>query len=67
MTKPNKPYDNIPFNMGGGHMQLLFPGYYVDYYIGTLPQFLGLFNCLYLTQFSTDFSQILDSKSYDQA
>ena len=26
-----------------------------------------LFNCLYLTQFLTDFSQILDSKSYDQA
>ena len=26
-----------------------------------------LFNCLYLTQFLTDFSQILDPKSYDQA
>ena len=24
-------------------------------------------NCLYLTQFLTDFGQILDSKSYDQA
>ena len=28
---------------------------------------LGLFNCLYLSQFFTDFGQILDSKSYDQA
>ena len=35
-------------------------------YLGTLPQFLGLFNCLYLTQFLTDFGQILDPKSYDQ-
>ena len=35
MTKPNKPYDTIPFHMGGvGHMQLLFPGYYVCYYVG---------------------------------
>ena len=33
----------------------------------TLPQFLGLFNCLYLSQFLTDFCQILDSKSYDQS
>ena len=24
-------------------------------------------NCLYITQFLTNFSQILDSKSYDQA
>jgi len=30
-----------------------------------LPLFLGLFNCLYLTQFFTDFGKILDSKSYD--
>ena len=29
--------------------------------------FPSLFNCLYLTQFLTNFSQILDSKSYDQA
>ena len=35
MTKPNKLYDTIPFHMGGGgHMQLLFPGYYVCYYVG---------------------------------
>ena len=30
------------------------------------PPLLGLFNCLYLTQFLTDFCHILDSKSYDQ-
>ena len=28
---------------------------------------LGLFNCLYFTQFLKDFGQILDSESYDQA
>ena len=27
----------------------------------------ALSNCIYLTQFSTDFGKILDSKSYDQA
>ena len=53
MTKPNKPYDTTP---------RLNPSN-----IGTLPYFLGLFDCLYLTQFLTDFSKILDSKSYDQA
>ena len=37
------------------------------YYLGTLPYFLGLFNCLYFTQFLTDVGQILDSKSYCQA
>ena len=31
------------------------------------PRFLGLFNCLYLTQLLTNFGKILDSKPYDQA
>ena len=30
-------------------------------------EFLGLFNCLYLTQFLMDFGKILDCKSNDQA
>ena len=31
------------------------------------PSGVTTLNCLYLTQFLTDFGQILDSKSYDQA
>ena len=31
------------------------------------PYEAALSNCLYLTEFLTDFGQILDSKSYDQA
>ena len=31
------------------------------------PYEAALSNCLYLIEFLTDFSQILDSKSYDQA
>ena len=34
---------------------------------GFLKYDAALSNCLYLTQFLTDFGQILDSKSYDQA
>ena len=30
-------------------------------------KFLGLFNCLYLTQCLTDFGNIVDSKPYNQA
>ena len=31
------------------------------------PYEAALSNCLYLTQFLTDFGQIVDSKSYDKA
>ena len=31
------------------------------------PYEAALSNCIYLTEFLTDFGQILDSKSYDQA
>ena len=34
---------------------------------GRLAKLVEVSNCLYLTQFLTDFGQILDSKSYDQA
>ena len=34
--------------------------------VSLVPYFIGLFNCLYLSQFLTDFGQILDYKSYDQ-
>ena len=32
-----------------------------------IPQFSTNFGALYLTEFLTDFGQILDSKSYDKA
>ena len=41
-------------------------GYYVCMYY-LYQSFLTNFTALYLTQFLTDFVQILDSKSYDQA
>ena len=35
--------------------------------IGALSNLKCNYKCLYLTQFLTDFGQIVDSKSYDQA
>ena len=40
-------------------------GYLISMYL--YQSFLTNFGALYLTQFLTDFGQILDSKSYDQA
>merc|ERR1712208_81819 len=41
-------------------------GSWLRYGDSLITLFLGLFNCLYLTQFLTDFGQILDSESYEQ-
>ena len=43
----------------------MFMGGWMDGWIWNA--FWTALNCLYLTQFLTDFGQILDSKSYDQA
>ena len=40
--------------------------YYVLCVYNNIPQFSTNFRALYLTEFLTDFGQILDSKSYDQ-
>ena len=45
----------------GSQVPPLFPRLVVT------PYEAALSNCLYLTEFLTDFGQILDSKSYDQA
>ena len=57
MTKPNRPYDTTP---------CLDPIIYY-HYIRHFLRHLTNFGVLYLTEFLTDFGQILDSKSYDQA
>ena len=69
MTKPNKPYDTTP--RLDPSIQGLYPSFrqlhWQSIIMYVYQTFLTNFGGLYLTEFLTDFGQILDSNSYDQA
>ena len=56
------------FHKGASMMsKCLYKCMWITLFEGRLAKLVEVSNCLYLTQFLTDFGQILDSKSYDQA
>ena len=58
-------YQEVTFYIALRYQEVTFICNYVCGYV--VPSFLTNFGALYLTEFSTNFGQILDSNSYDQA
>ena len=66
-TSTGPPLVDVPplFYIALRYQEVTFICNYVCGYV--VPSFLTNFGALYLTEFSTNFGQILDSNSYDQA